>query len=75
MDIMDFLAMYTALMYVSESSKYYFKNMSCCVTHTRDKVFEFQKQPSRKRCSENMQQIYIGTPMPKCDFNKVAKQS
>ena len=37
-----------------------------------------QKQPPRgvprKRCSENMQQIYRGTPMPKCDFNKVAKQ-
>ena len=37
-----------------------------------------QKQPSRgvlrKRCSENMQQMYRRTPMPKCDFNKVAKQ-
>ena len=37
-----------------------------------------QKQPSRgvlrKRCSENMQQIYMRTPMPKCDFNKVALQ-
>ena len=35
-----------------------------------------QKQPSRgvfkKRCSENMQQIYRRTPMPKCDYNKVA---
>ena len=34
-----------------------------------------QKQPSRGvLCSENMQQIYRRTPMPKCDFNKVAKQ-
>ena len=37
---------------------------------------KFQKQPSRvvlrKRCSQNMQQIYGGTPMWKCDFNKVA---
>ena len=37
-----------------------------------------QKQPSRgvlsKRCYENMQQIYRRTSMPKCDFNKVAKQ-
>ena len=37
---------------------------------------EFQKQPPRgvlrKRCSENMQQIYRRTSMPKCDFNKVA---
>ena len=36
-----------------------------------------QKQPSRgvnrKSCSENMQQIYRRTPMPMCDFNKVAK--
>ena len=42
------------------------------------KILPFQKQPSRgvlkKRCSENMQQIYRRTPMPKCDFNKVAKQ-
>ena len=37
-----------------------------------------QKQPprdvSRKRCSENMQQIYRRTPTPKCDFSKVALQ-
>ena len=37
-----------------------------------------QKQLSRgvfkKRCSENMRQIYRRTPMPKCDFNKVALQ-
>ena len=26
----------------------------------------------RKTCSENMQQIYRRTPMPKCDLNKVA---
>ena len=35
-----------------------------------------QKQPSRgvfrKRCSENMQQIYRIKPMPKRDLNKVA---
>ena len=37
-----------------------------------------QKQSSRgvprKRYSENMRQIYRRTPMPKCDFNKVALQ-
>ena len=37
-----------------------------------------QQQPSRgvlrRRCSENMQQIYRKTPMPKSDFNKVAFQ-
>ena len=39
-------------------------------------IFTVQKQPSRgvlkQRCSENMQQIYRRTPMPKCYFNKVA---
>ena len=39
---------------------------------------KMQKQPPRgifrKRCSENMQQNYGRTPIPKCDFNKVAKQ-
>ena len=39
----------------------------------------FQKQPPRgvlkERRSENMQQIYRKIYMPKCDFNKVAKQS
>ena len=39
--------------------------------------FGMQKQPARgvprKYCSENMQQIYR-TPMPKCNFNKVAMQ-
>ena len=38
--------------------------------------FKLQKQPSRsvlkKRCFENMQQIYRRIPMPTCDFNKVA---
>ena len=37
-----------------------------------------QKQPLagvlRKSCPESMQQIYRRTPMPKCDFNKVALQ-
>ena len=26
----------------------------------------------RKKCSEDLLQIYRRTPMPKCDFNKVA---
>ena len=37
-----------------------------------------QKQPPKgvlkKKCPENMQQIYRRTPMPKFDFNKVALQ-
>ena len=44
----------------------------------RPSVREYQKHPlksvSRKRCCENMQQIYRRTPMSKCDFNKVALQ-
>ena len=40
--------------------------------------YKCHKQPSRgvprKRCSENMQQIYRRTPMSKCDFNKVPLQ-
>ena len=39
-------------------------------------IDKHQKQPSRgvlrKRCCENMQQIYRRIPMPKCDLNKVA---
>ena len=44
------------------------------LTYCRDLMtsYDFQKQPSRgvlrKRCSENMPQIYWRTPMPKCDF-------
>ena len=37
-----------------------------------------QNQPPKgvlsKRCSEYMQQIYKRTPMPKCDFHKVAQK-
>ena len=29
----------------------------------------------RTRYSENMEQMYKRTPMPKCDFNKVALKS
>ena len=40
--------------------------------------YNCQKHPPlgvlRKRCFENMQQIYRRTPMPKCDFDKIAKQ-
>ena len=40
------------------------------------KSLKVQTQPSRgvhrKRCPENMQPTYRRTPMPKCDFNKVA---
>ena len=46
--------------------------------HWDHSICKYQKQPSRgilrKRCSENMQKIYRRTPMPKCNFNKVALQ-
>ena len=53
----------------SENIKYDTRNYAISIND--------QKQPSRgvlkKRCCENMQQIYRRTPMPNCDFNKVAK--
>ena len=40
--------------------------------------WKLKRQPSRgiliKRCSKNILQIYRRTLIPKCDFNKVAKQ-
>ena len=43
----------------------------------RENVKTSKKQPPRgvlrKKCSENIQQIYRRTPMPKCDFNKLSE--
>ena len=49
------------------------------VTVISEMNFSIKKQPSIdndfiKRSSGNMQQIYRGTSMPKCDVNKVALQ-
>ena len=50
------------------------------VFRTLSNIYEnfFQKEPTRgvprKRYSENMQQIYRRSPMPKSNFSKVAKQ-
>ena len=47
-------------------------------TYTRKAISlsVFQKQSPRgvlkKRCSENIQQMYRRTPMPKCNFNKIS---
>ena len=53
-------------------TKCYCNNYECSTRKTQ------QKQPPRsalkKRRSENMQQIYRRTPMPKCYFNKVDLQ-
>ena len=52
----------------------FFTKLFSLETFTNSSITE--KQPStgvlRKRCSENMQQIYRRTPMSKCEFNKVA---
>ena len=37
------------------------------------KMFATRDDGKRKTCFQNMQQIYRGTPVSKCDFNKVAK--
>ena len=46
------------------------------VSITPSPLKRLQKHPSwgvlRKNCSENMQQIYRKTSMPKCDFNKIS---
>ena len=44
------------------------------VTYLWKKFYDTETAVQRKRCSENMQQIYRRTPMPKFDFSKVAKQ-
>ena len=43
--------------------------------NARGQCYDGQKQPPRgvprKWCSENMQQIYRSTPMPKCDLKQL----
>ena len=50
----------------------------CFIGPGPNRSTNLQKQPFRgafsKRGSENMLQISRRTPMPKCDFNKVALQ-
>ena len=62
----------------SEGSVYFSETTSVSDFTKSSRKTIFSKQPFRgvfiKRCSENMQQVYRRTPMPKCDFNKVAKQ-
>ena len=72
------LSMYLRICWYNNSS------VSTCITVlmtwrlSRIKILNVQKQPPRgvpsKRYSEVMQQIYGRTPMPKCDFNKIALQ-
>ena len=77
-----FFALLTEI-FNSALHKYFLKHLhSILITMPCNKDICFklymQKQPSRavprKRCSENMQQIYRRTPMPKWDFKKVAQK-
>ena len=65
------------LVFSFQSLQVDFSNLDDISRHDR-MITYLQKQPPRrvlsKRYSENMQQIYRRTPMPKCDFNKIAKQ-
>ena len=51
-----------------------------CITNVeyQKRILNLHKKPPRgvvrKICSENMQQIYRRTFMPKCDLNEVALQ-
>ena len=47
-------------------------NFTCMALTIKQK--HLSRDVPRKKFSKNMQQIYRRTPMPKSDFNKVAKQ-
>ena len=54
-------------------------NASAWIKKGKQRVTEAALPPTTavliKGCSENMQQMYRRTPMPKCDFNKVGEQA
>ena len=43
-------------------------SIGVCCSSLRDEQKQSCRSVLTKRCSENMQQIYRRTPMPKCDF-------
>ena len=58
-----------------KKSRHFFKMCSCYLPREALQPAEAAIQRcSSEKCSRNMQQIYRRTPMPKCDFNKIAKQ-
>ena len=65
-------------LYISELWKAKCGLIFVCRTLCNKYQNNLRKQPSwdvlGKRCFENMQQIYRRTPIPKCDFNKVANK-
>ena len=60
------------------NSKNLNKYLQNCSKLFNSPTYNCQTPPSkgvlRKKCYENMQQIYRRTLMPKCDFNKIAEQ-
>ena len=64
--------------YITANSTLDADHLSSGIIPVKLKIVTKNKQPSasalKKRCSENMQQIYRRTLMLKCDFNKFAMQ-
>ena len=56
-------------------SKYELNVNAAYLLSKKDSLEDVQMQPPRgvlrKRCSQNMHQIYKRTPMPKCDLKKI----
>ena len=67
------LTQLSPLQLFKQTSRLHVISIFCIAIETR-----YIKQPPRgvlkKKCSENMPQIYRRTPMPKSDLNKVALQ-
>ena len=78
--ILNFLSCRSNVVVIWENfiSKYQMIPTVITIYKTTWHICDLQKQPYRgvlgKRCSENMQQTYRRTPMPKCNFNEVALQ-
>ena len=64
--------------YITANSTLDADHLSSGIIPVKLTIVTKNKQPSasalKKRCSENMQQIYRRTLMLKCDFNKFAMQ-
>ena len=75
---MDFCITYYQYFYTKASARKRMQNLKSVITYMRLDMLPLKKQPprgvTRKRCPENMQQIYKRTPISNCDFNEVALQ-
>ena len=65
-------------MFIYQAHQQYLKGMFCQNRNpyqaSADTALQRCSYEKVKKCSENMQQIYRRSPMPKWDFNKVARQ-